>query len=557
MNIHVDKLPLRQPDNTWVGVDTELFGMEKSRLHRPDNGTFASLQVAIGEDIHIITDVNIVPVLMQRIDNCIWTMHNAKFDLTHIGRWADIVRRDKIWDTMLVDRILYGGYFEKFALADLVRRHLSILMEKEVREGFETATELTPELLEYSAKDPYYTLKVCNEQRKVIDTNDFKVWREVDLPALWAIKDFKGFRLDVEKWTELAEENERLAQAYKETFEINPASPKQVKEKLLGLGARVTSTGADVLEELIKKNPDSEIADVAERVLQFRKKKKLSSTYGLNWLKKYIEPDDCVYSDYYVTGASTGRTSASKPGIQQIPVRSTPKFRECFIPKEGNSLIVADYSGQEPRILAYLSQDTKMIEICNSGKDIYIEIVKMMYDKTITKDDPFRDEAKEIILAAGYGLSAHGYAQRYDVTKKEAERRLGTFFKLFPDIKNWVHKQELNHTTVESVMGRKFHLNPYSYQKERHTRNAPIQSSASDQLKMSLGDLHKNWPRELCEYSIVAEIHDEIIADVPRDYAKEIAQIIQKTMERVANDMCPGVCFIAHAVVCSDWSGGK
>ena len=100
--------------------------------------------------------------------------------------------------------------------------------------------------------------------------------------------------------------------------------------------------------------------------------------------------------------------------------------------------------------------------------------------------------------------------------KKEAEKRLGLFFKLFPNIQNWVHRQELNHKYVETVLGRKFHLNPYSYQKERHTRNAPIQGTAGDQLKMSLGELHKNWPKGLCEYSIVAEIHDEIIADVPQ-----------------------------------------
>jgi DNA polymerase-1 len=484
-------------------------------------------------------------------------MMNAKFDLTQLGRWTEVVRRDKLWDIMLVDRILYGGYFEKFALTDLVRRHLNILLEKDARGQFETATELTPELLEYSAKDPYYTLKVCQVQRKLIFPNEFEVWREVDLPALWAIKDFKGFRLDVEKWTELAERNAALAQEYKETFELNPASPKQVKAKLLELGARVTSTSADVLEDLIKKNPESEVADVAERVLNYRKKAKLSSTYGLNWIKKYVEEDDCVYSDYYVTGASTGRTSSSKPNCQNIPIRETPEFRECFIPKEGNSLIVADYSAQEPRILAYFSQDEKMVEICNSGKDIYIETVKLMYGREITRDDPFRDEAKEIILAAGYGLSAYGYSQRYDVTKKEAEERLGTFFKIFPGIKNWTYKQELNHKYVETVLGRKFHLNPYSYQRDRHTRNAPIQGTAGDQLKVALGALHKNWPKGLCEYGIVAEIHDEIIADVPKDYAKEISQIIQKTMERVANEMCPGVSFMANVAVCETWAGGK
>jgi len=558
MNIYVDKLPSRQPDNTWIGVDTELFGMDKARLHRPDNGTFASLQVAIGEDVYITTDENIVPIMLQRVDNCIWALMNAKFDLAHLSRWAEISRETKIWDIMLIDRILYGGYFTNFSLADLVRRHLNILLEKEIREGFETATELTPELLEYSAKDPYYTLKVCQVQRKIADKNDFKVWKEIDLPALWAIKDFKGFRVDVEKWKELAEENERLAQEYKETFEINPASPKQVKEKLVELGVKgIKSTNEEALEELIKKNPDSDISDMAERVLQFRKKKKLSSTYGLNWAEKYIEEDECVHSDYYVIGASTGRTSSSKPNCQNIPVRSTPVFRECFIPKEGNSLVVADYSAQEPRIMAYLSQDKNLIEICNTGNDIYIEIVKKMYDKEITKSDPFRDEAKEIILAAGYGLSVKGYAQKYNVSVKEAKERLATFFKLFPDIQNWVSKQELIHGYVESVVGRKFHLNSYSYQRERHTRNAPIQSSAGDQLKASLGEIHKNWPTDLCEYGVVAEIHDEIIADVPKHCADKIAEFIRGTMEDVAQKMCPGVRFFAHVVVCQDWSGGK
>jgi len=82
MNVHVDKLPKRQPDNTWVGVDIELFGMEKGRLHRPDNGTFACLQVAIGEDVYITTDVNIVPVMMQRIE-----------DLGHHVSGSNLVRR--------------------------------------------------------------------------------------------------------------------------------------------------------------------------------------------------------------------------------------------------------------------------------------------------------------------------------------------------------------------------------------------------------------------------------------------------------------------------------
>jgi len=546
-----------QEDNTWVAVDTELFGMDDNRLHRPDNGEFACLQIAIDEDVYIIADENIVDIAMGRINNCIWIMQNAKFDLAHLRRWTDIPRRDKLWDTMLIDRILYGGYFDYFSLADLVRRHLDVHLDKDVREDFEDATELTEELLEYSAKDAYYTLQVCNEQRKKIDENDFRVWKEVDLPALWAILDFKGFRLDIDAWTILAEEKETQAQKYKNEFDINPASWQQVLKKINDLGARVSSTGADILEEIIEDNPDTELAEVCQEVLNFRKQAKKSSTYGMNWIEKYVEDDECIYSDYKVTGASTGRTSSSNPAMQTIPVRDTKEYRKCFMPREGNKLIVADYSAQEPRILAYLSQDQKMIDIFNSGRDIYVEAYYEMEGERITNDDPRRDDTKPVVLGAGYGLSPYGYAQRYDVTEDEAEEKLGKFFRAFPDVKNWTYIQESKHGYVETVIGRKFHLNPYSYQVKRHARNGPIQGSAVDQLKMSLGELHKHWPVGLCEYGIVAEVHDEIVADVPEEHAEEIAKIIQKTMERAAEDMCEGVSFKAEARVVDTWAGGK
>lgn len=556
MNIYIDEIPDLQEDNTWVALDIELFGMESGRLHRPDNGEFACLQIAVGEDVYIITDVNIADIAMGRVENCIWVMQNAKFDLTHLRRWGD-VPDVKVWDTMLMERIMFGNYYDYASLADLVRRYLDIHLDKDVRDKFEEATELTEELLEYSAKDAYYTLRVCEEQRKIADKNDFKIWKEVDFPALKAILDFKGFRVNENKWRKVAIGNEEGAQEYKDTLDLNPASPKQVKEKLNELGARVDSTSADILEALIEDNPDGQIADVANRVLKFRKRAKKSSTYGLNWLEKYVEDDGCVYSDYKVIGASTGRTSSSDPNMQNIPVRDTPVFRECFIPREGNKLIVADYSAQEPRILAYLAQDQKMIDIFNAGKDVYIETIKIMYGKEITKDDPFRQEAKAVILGAGYGLSPHGYAKKYDVSKKEAKEKLNLYFKSFPDVKTWVYKQEKKRDYVETVIGRKFHLNPYSWQSARHSRNAPIQGTAVDQLKVALGRLWEKWPRHLCEFGVVAEIHDEIVADVPEEHAETIAKFIKVTMESVAEEICPGVKFLAEPKICDTWGGGK
>lgn len=560
MNIYRNELLPMLSRSDWVAIDTELFGMEDNKLHRPNTGEFALVQIAVGNDVYVFDNPDTLQLSMGRIKDAVWIFHNAKFDLIHLRRWVkdDVDRKEggKIWDTMLMDRILYGGYFERFSLAHLARRHLDVLIDKDIRKDFEDAEELTDEMIEYGAKDAYYTLKICEEQKKTVDKDDFKIWSEVDLPALWAIMNFKGFRLGIEAWEKLAKEHEELAQEYKDTFDLNPASLQQVKERLNGLGARINSTRAEILEDLIEDDPESEVADICQRVLDYRSKAKLASTYGMNWIEKYVE-DDLIYSDYKVVGASTGRTASRRPNIQNVPVRDTTAYRECFIPRDGNKLIVADYSAQEPRILAYLSQDKEMIDIFNDDKDVYIETVKLMYGKEITKDDPFRDEAKAIILGAGYGLSPYGYAKKYNVSKKEAEEKLNTYFKTFPDVQNWVYQQERKRGYVTSVLGRKFHLNPYSYQKERHTRNAPIQSTAADQLKMALGRLYKNWPKDLCEYGLVGQVHDEIIADVPEECAEEIAQYIQETMEEVAEDMCPGIKFSANSIICDTWAGAK
>jgi len=560
MNIIINKLPDPQSANTWVGIDTELFGMDKNRLHRPNNGRFASLQIAIGDTAYVYTSVDTSRLAMGRIMDCVWVFQNAKFDLTHMNRWfpddVEAKKEGKIWDTYIIDRIMYGNYYDYFSLEDLVRRYLDVHLDKEVRESFEDGETLSEDQIQYAGEDAYYTLKVAEAQKKKLSKNEFSIWRDIDLPALRAIMDFKGFRINAKRWREIAHEHEELAKEYKETFNLNPASPKQVKEKLNELGADVESTGADILEGLIDKNENEKIVDIAERVLNYRSKAKLASTYGMNWINRHLE-DDLIFSDYKVIGAATGRTSSSSPNMQNIPARDTSIFRECFIPREGNKLIVADYSAQEPRILAYLAQDQKMIDIFNAGKDIYIEVIKLMYDKTITKDDPFRQEAKAVILGAGYGLSPYGYAKKYDVTEEEAEKKLDKFFNTFPDIQNWVYQQEQNKEYVESILGRKFWLNPYSYQSRRHTRNAPIQGTAGDQLKLALAEIHQKWNRDYCEYGIVGEVHDEIIADVPEECAEKVAQFIQFTMERVANEMCPGVNFEANAVICDTWAGGK
>ena len=129
MKIHINELPLAQPDNTYCSLDVELFGAEKLRLHRP-TGKFACLTLCPdGENVYLIDNEQMVDLALARVDNCWWIFHNAQFDIRQLRRWADVPPRKKLWDTMIIERLLWSGYYDRFSLKDLVRRYLGIYLE--------------------------------------------------------------------------------------------------------------------------------------------------------------------------------------------------------------------------------------------------------------------------------------------------------------------------------------------------------------------------------------------------------------------------------------------
>ena len=136
MKIIQDDFPRDLPANTYVAMDTEWFGMNIHRMHRPDNGKFACLTLCYcpGE-VYLIQSVDIAFFALEALKDCIWVMHNAKFDLTHLRRIAKIPPRSKIIDTMILDRILWNGYYESFSLGDLYRRYLHKHLDKELQES--------------------------------------------------------------------------------------------------------------------------------------------------------------------------------------------------------------------------------------------------------------------------------------------------------------------------------------------------------------------------------------------------------------------------------------
>lgn len=558
----IEGLPPKLGTEDWVSLDLELFGAEKRKLHRPITGTFACLAFVHKSTAWIITKSDDVAPALQNINDTVWVGTNLKFDITHLRRWADVPPRRKLFDVMLIEHILGGGLYDDFALNDLVRRYLDIKMDKSVRDTFESATELTPEQIKYNAEDALLTLLVCEEQKKRLDKKDFRVWTDVDRPAMWAFMDFQGFRIDPIAWMVLHDENKAKADEIKASMDFNPASPQQVKAVLTKGGfKRLKDTGVQSITEAIEKYPKAPAVCVAQQVLEYRKYAKRASTYGAKFLDDWSEQESddikSVCANYWITQADTGRTASSSPNMQNIPARDTNAYRECFIARPGNEIIVIDQSQQEPRISAYLSQDQTLISAFqDSTKDVYCAMAELIYHRHIEKDDPFRRTVKNTILGISYGMSPEGYARRNNVTLEEAEKAINDFFHTFSGLYYYLERIKTSTADyLETVMGRKLYINPYSGQAERNRMNSRIQGTAADQMKMALGRIHSGWHDEFkIPFACVAFVHDEIVMDVPIKLVPKVIDYVSYHMVSTAEEMCPGVKFAVGYGHGSSWA---
>lgn len=370
--------------NNWIALDLELVNTNIKVLHRPQGGDFALLTICDGENVYIINKEVSVPAAIHNIQDCVWVFHNAKFDLTHLRRWSDIPPRNKIWDTMLIDKIMYSGYYDSFSLADLARRYLGVFLDKSLQKEWSNVdtASIPDDYMKYAINDVVTTYQVAMEQKKHVKKQDFWIWSHIDLPAMWAVMDFMGFRIDVQCWTELAERNKKKSAEIDASLPFNIRSYKVAREYLSKRGFRgLPNTQESTIETWMQKYPDTEAAELAKISLEGRKYAKRASTYGKSFVANYIERDlvhkvDIVFGDYNIIGAETGRLSCTSPNMQNIPSRDTKEFRRCFVARPGYKLVIADYSQQEIGIAAYISKDKNLLEIFNSGKDIYIEMAK-------------------------------------------------------------------------------------------------------------------------------------------------------------------------------------
>jgi DNA polymerase I-like protein with 3'-5' exonuclease and polymerase domains len=496
-----------------------------------------------------------VQPVLDSVKDLRWIFHNAQFDLFHLRRWAKIGRRtpDRLWDTMIIERLMWGGYFDGFSLDDLARRYLDVHMDKKIRKQFEDSKSMTSNLIQYAALDAYYTFRVHDAQLKEMNNNPifsdvYKLWTDIEGPVIETVQNFRGFTLDQLKWSRLALENEHTAQSLKDELDFNPASPKQVKEVLNKRGYNLNSTAASILETL-----DDELAN---KVLDYRKAAKMAGTYGANFITDHMEDDGKIYAHYWTIGAATGRFSSADPNMQNIP--HDERYRQCFRASPGCKLIVADYSQQEPRITACESRDENLINAFMQGIDVHLYVARLIFDDpNMVKSDPRRYYGKQINLGLTYGLTATGLANRTDLTRNQASKLIRDYFRNFSGVEQWISHQHWlgeNNEYVKTRFGRLTWLNPYNYYSKNVAVNAPIQGGAADQTKLALILLEKRMNNIGLPYPVVAVVHDEIVAEAQDDYVDVIESEVYRAMMDAGDMLYPEVPWKVGIGVGTDWT---
>lgn len=420
-------------------------------------------------------------------------------------------------------------------------------------------------------------IDLCNIlEKKIEQCNQKKLLNEIEIPLsnVLAKMENLGFAVDkqgIEDFGKMLKENiENLkSEIYNSVGrEFNINSPKQLGVALfedLALPCKKKtksgySTSADVLESLKNQHP------VVSMVLQYRTLSKLNSTY-CEGLLKVIGDDGRIHSSFNQTETRTGRISSTEPNLQNIPVRTElgREMRKFFTAREGWVLVDADYSQIELRVLADISGDKNMIDAFKNNQDIHAITASQVFNMPLDfVTGEMRSRAKAVNFGIVYGIGAYSLAKDIGVTNKEAKNYIESYLKHYSGIDRYMHdvvERAKDTGYVETVFGRRRYLPELSASNgmtrafgERVARNAPIQGTAADIIKIAMIKVDKRLTEENLEARLVLQVHDELIVECPSHESMRVAMILQEEMEKAVSLSVP---LVADSAVGKTWYDAK
>ena len=442
----------------------------------------------------------------------------------------------------ITDDIMLSSYVKdssrKHDLISQIQNYLNVIPNEENK------NELTGYI--YKLHN-YYQKTFSNEEKKLLDN--------IELPLAFVLSDMEktGISLDTGYLEELSKEiNGKISNFEKDIYEeagtiFNINSPKQVGEILFNTlkikpgkkNKTGYSTNAKILEDLALEHK------IAKDILEHRTLMKLKTTYVDN-LPKLLAKDNKLHTHFNQIVTTTGRLSSSDPNLQNIPIRTefSNRIRAAFIPSNDEySILAADYSQIELRLLAHVSEDNALIKAFMDDVDVHTTTASKIFDvdiKDVTKE--MRRKAKAVNFGLVYGQTRYGLASALNITPIEAQTFIDKYFKQYPKINTYITNtliQAHEAGYVETIYGRKRYLGEELNSRnakirefaERAAINAPLQGSAADLIKMAMNRLYDSLKRKNLPAKMLLQVHDEHVLEVRNDALDETQKMVLDAME--------------------------
>jgi DNA polymerase-1 len=389
-----------------------------------------------------------------------------------------------------------------------------------------------------------------------LDGKLLKIYQQIEQPLISVLKRMEayGVKIDAKLLYDYSEELAKSMHTIEtEAYtlagtEFNLNSPKQLQTILfdkLNLPVlkktpkKQASTAVEVLEQLAIDYP------LPKFILEYRSLSKLKSTYTDSLAQQINPKTQRVHTSYQQAVTATGRLSSIQPNLQNIPIRTAQgrKIRQAFIAPSGYSLLAADYSQIELRIMAHLSEDEKLLAAFRNNEDIHKATAAEVFEVAIEEVSfEQRRSAKAVNFGLIYGMQAFGLAKQLGIDRQQAQTYIDTYFARYPGVKNYMEQiREIakQQGYVETIFGRRLYIpdiKSRNHQRrqyaERTAINAPMQGSAADIIKMAMVKMDKDM-------KMIMQVHDELVFEVAKDRVEEAKTKIIETMTTVAELRVP------------------
>lgn len=591
-----------------IELDTETTGLD------PHTKELLCMQLGTPDRQYVIDTTSTLisrfkPLLEDK--NKLFLLQNAKFDLKFLFKHG--IEVSNVYDTMLAECLLTSGHEDRsVGLKAIAMKYLGVDLDKSVR-GSIHKEGLSDRVIIYAADDVRYLTPIKEAQMKQITELQLEnvLNLENEVVKTFARMEYTGVLINQEKWLEVAVQAEQNVEdlivkldavvdeepmlrkfkpAYiqgnlfgieERTHTVNWSSPKQKLEIIKALGIKVT----DVSDRTLQKNKRKH--SIIKLLIDYSKQAKLASSFGRDFLK-FVNPKTNKIHPNYWQILSTGRISVSEPNVNQIPARGElgGKIRSSFTASPGKFIVGGDYSGMELRIIAQLSKDPLWVNAFKTGQDLHSVLCSATFGIPIgdvkkpfpqKPEKSYRDVQKTINFGLAYGMSKFKLADTMDIDVATADTIIKKFFSVVPKVQEFLDMlgylgktrgfirtalpyrrmrrfKKLEEYVQEIGSNQGFYDFAYLGSVERASKNAPIQGTNGDIIKLALCRVSDAIKAEKWPVNILLSVYDEIQTECDYNSAKKWKVRLDELMIEAAEEVIKDIPIVVDCSISEYWT---